>query len=106
MRCQRADGRWAAGRAAPRTTLRRVASWQRRTPPSNPRAPLAPAVLRIVAAQFERACKEVLREDHQLGPDGEQREFADVQVRWLEGDSWRVTADARGAAGACGASWR
>ncbi|KIZ00585.1 putative DNA replication licensing factor MCM5 [Monoraphidium neglectum] len=29
---------------------------------------------------FERACKEVLREDHQLGPDGEQREFADVQV--------------------------
>jgi hypothetical protein len=30
--------------------------------------------------QFEKACKEVLKEDHQLTNEGEEQEFDDVQV--------------------------
>lgn len=34
----------------------------------------------LCCVQFERACKEVLKEDHQLTSEGEEQEFDDVQL--------------------------
>lgn len=40
-------------------------------------------VLCRMLLQFERACKEVLQDDHQLTAEGEEQHFEDVQVRWV-----------------------
>lgn len=37
-------------------------------------------LLLLLLLQFERAAKEVLKEDHQLTSEGEEQEFEDVQV--------------------------
>lgn len=37
----------------------------------------------MLLLQFERACKEVLQDDHQLTAEGEEQHFEDVQVRWV-----------------------
>jgi hypothetical protein len=34
----------------------------------------------LCCVQFERACKEVLQDDHQLTAEGEEQHFDDVQV--------------------------
>jgi DNA replicative helicase MCM subunit Mcm2 (Cdc46/Mcm family) len=41
---------------------------------------LRAAAVRAPRSQFERACKEVLQEDHQLTAEGEEQAFDDVQV--------------------------
>lgn len=37
----------------------------------------------LLLLQFERTCKEVLQDDHQLTAEGEEQHFEDVQVRWV-----------------------
>lgn len=41
---------------------------------------LCAAIRATTHLQFERACKEVLKEDHQLTSEGEEQEFDDVQL--------------------------
>jgi hypothetical protein len=47
---------------------------------SLPRRPCICLLLCDVCLQFERACKEVLQDDHQLTAEGEEQHFEDVQV--------------------------
>jgi hypothetical protein len=43
-------------------------------------------------AQFERACKEVLQDDHQLTAEGEEQHFEDVQVGAGGANLWHCCA--------------